>query len=335
MLKTRIAAKIISLPPSDLSKRLGIILVCAGLLSCSPQSPGTPPAGTEGQGKKDSLNKTAQEDRDAAGSEDDLDEMDEAGSTSRHKKIASAPKPVLNTEGKKTGIMEDAVIVQQQNEFLGASTLKLSKAGVRLESSTIIVLMQPGKPAIAYNSQNGNSMILTDKSRSLLSGAGSKYGDGGKVTRTKLGTEKIAGMNCTHYKLHRVLIDPKSKTIAAEMNSDLWASKDLKLPASVMKDCARMTTMPEDLGFPVKITRSTNFAQSEDRKGDRSGSNSNRLHNVVSTRSVTHTKLDRGEFAPLTGFKTVTDEMQLMMASDESELAGAGDLDEADKEPVR
>jgi len=93
-----------------------------------------------------------------------------------------------------------------------------------------------------------------------------------------------------------------------------------------MKDCARITTTPVELGFPVKITRAGSTTEKERRT--KSGKN---IREVISTRSFLRTKLDKGEFALLPGFKTVKDEMQLMMSNDESDLAEDSDLNEVTK----
>jgi hypothetical protein len=89
--------------------------------------------------------------------------------------------------------------------------------------------------------------------------------------------------------------------------------------------------MPENLGFPVKMTRIASATTSEQIKG----MGNSRVRQVVSTTSFSHAKLDKGEFALLPGYKTVTDEMQLMMSSEDTDLAGAPDLEESSKESLR
>lgn len=262
-----------------------------------------------------SSSETAKEDDD---DEDILDEKPAEGK----KKVPAKPK--LSSEAKKTGKLIDGVIVHQQNEFLGPCLLKIGKPGVRVESSTITVIFPCGKEPIAYNPQNGNCMALNTKSAGLMSGnmhAGEEYKD----HTEKVGTEKIAGVNCTHYLLTRVFVDKKTgKELNGKYATDVWFTRDLKLPPQVIKDCARMIMMPADLGFPVKIEREpkTSYQNSHPNAGRR---------NVVITNKFESAKIDSGEFAPLAGFSTVKDEMKLMMSDEESELSANAALDDLDK----
>lgn len=235
-----------------------------------------------------------------------------------------APKPELSTEGKKTGKMIDGMIINQQNEFLGMTTLKLSKLGVRMESPTITCIMLPGKEAMAYNPRNGNCMQLTEKSAAMLAGSRGYNGPMEQKTK-KLGTEKIAGINCIHYELVKYFRDAKTKQLYPAWSSELWACKDIGLPPLIIKDVARLTVMPPELGFPVRIEREARTTQAEHRKGE------NRVYvkrRVIDTTAQKKAKIDEGQFAYLDGFKTVKDEMQLMMSSDEDEMLGS-ELDEA------
>ena len=183
-------------------------------MSCS--GPAAPPP--EKIGQTTDADSAGQSKNIHRGSEDDLDEGEDMPQSGKHKKAREA-RPALSIEGKKTGVLTDAVIAQQQNEFLGASTLKLSKCGIRLESSSITVIVPPGQQAVVYNAKNGNCMILTSRSRSLL-GGGSNYSDEGQQTSTKVGTEKLLGMNCVHYKVSKIMLDAKTKKRWSSGNSN-------------------------------------------------------------------------------------------------------------------
>jgi len=198
MFTTRSAAQVFNRRLPCLIQSVCVLWLSSGILAACSGGPSTPPGTNKqvGSGESSKGTNTARKSGDAIGSEDDLNEMDDTSAEGKHKK-AKATKPALSTEGKKTGVMEDTVIVQQQNEFLGASTLKLSKSGIRLESSTVTVVMPPGQEAIAYNAQNGNCMVLSSNNRSILGGGG-KPSDEGKQTSIKVGTEKLAGLNCIH-----------------------------------------------------------------------------------------------------------------------------------------
>ena len=91
--------------------------------------------------------------------EDDFDGADGTTESAVKKKgLAKAAKPKLSVDGKKTGKLLDGIVLHQQNEFLGTTLVKLSKMGARLESSTITIIMIPGKKPVAYNAQNGSTM---------------------------------------------------------------------------------------------------------------------------------------------------------------------------------
>lgn len=270
--------------------------------------------------------KEQEADKQAAASEkiDDLDDnLDDLSSSGKK----AAPKPQLSTEGKKTGSMVDGVIINQQNEFLGMSTLKMSKLGVRLESPSITVIMLPGKEAIAYNSQNGNCMALTERSAALLAGS-KNFDNPGEEKITKVGTEKIAGLDCIHYDVMKYYQDPKTKKQYPGWSTDVWACKDIGVPSSIVNDCARLTMMPKNLGFPVRIVREARTTDMEKRKG---ATNANQKRPVINTSKFAKAKLDKGEFAEIEGFKKVKDEMQLMMSGDDSELIGTDLEEELDK----
>lgn len=259
----------------------------------------------------------------SATSDEDIADIDDTSS----KKTKKAPKVTYTVEPKPTGQVVDGFEVHQQNEFLGPCVLKISKNGVRLESSTITVILPTGKDAIAYNPQNGNSMELSSKSASMLAG-NTHGGEDSKDETKKVGTDKIAGVKCTHYQLVRKFLNKKTKQEIDHYTTDIWATKDLKVPPQVLKDCARMTMMPPELGFPVKVIRETNVTTKI--KGKQQGGS--RTREVISTSEFKPTKVDTGNFALLSGFKTVKDEMKLMMSDDESELGGSSSLDELDKE---
>lgn len=259
----------------------------------------------------------------SATSDEDIEDIDDVSS----KKKPKAPKIKLSTTAKKTGKLVDGFVVHQQNEFLGPTVLKIGVPGIRLESSTLTVILPAGKEAIAYNPQNGNCMQLTAKSTAMLAGS-SRFGEESKETTTKLGTEKIAGVKCVHYHVHRSFIDKKTKKeMSGGYGSEIWATKDLKLPPSIMKDCARITMMPQELGFPVKVVRDASTTPTEMRRGVKK---SRMRREVISTSSFTPSKVDTGEFALLAGYTPVKDEMKLMMSDEEADLGGG--LDDLDKD---
>lgn len=245
---------------------------------------------------------------------DDL-ESDELLSDKPGKK-KETKKTQVSTECKKTGKTVDGLVINQQNEFLGMTTLKVSKLGVRLESPTITCIMKPGQEAMAYNCRNGSSMQLTQKSASLLAGS-RNMGMPTEQKTKKLGNENIAGLDCTHYELTRYFQDPKSKQTRGGWSSELWACKNVGLPPEIIKDVARLTQMPPELGFPVRIEREAATTQSERQKGE---SRAYVKRRVINTSAQRKEKLDTGEFDYLDGFKKVKDEMQLMMSSDDDDL---------------
>ena len=327
---------------------LCLLVLCTGIISsCGPSSTQPDPTKVEDT-DTDTGSKSAEE---------ELDDLDDTGSSGKTKTAARPAKPRLSTEGKKTGEMVDGYEFAQQNEFLGLTNLKVSKVGIRLESPNLTCIMLPGKEAIAYNAQNGNCMQLTAKSAAML--AGKRPNEAPSVEETKtVGKDKIAGLNCTHYVITKYFIqevpvdpvaysDPKNANNPAAhkmkkekvygWETDIWATKDIQVPASIVKDCARMTQMPPGLGFPVRIQRDLRSktqkeqAATEDQSKLKPVGMRSQVKRVIDTSSYKKSKLDKGDFVPLDGFKTVKDEMQLMMSGDDSELEGMGLEEDMDK----
>src|SRR5579883_1129686 len=266
--------------------------------------------GTQTESKKedasDSSDETKTSSKTAAGDEDTASDDDLMGNS----KNKQPPKPALSVEPKKTGQEVDGYIVHQQNEFLGPTVLKIAKPGIRLESSTLTVVFPAGKEAIAFNPQNGNCMALTARSAAMMAGTAKAKGEQQKDRTSKIGTEKIAGIKCIHYELTREFIDKKTKKPIDSFSTEIWATKDLKLPPQIMKDCAKMTMMPPELGIPVRVIRQAATTKAESIKGEKLP---RKKRDVISTSKCEIVKLDTGEFVPPSGFKTVTDEMKLMM----------------------
>ena len=166
-----------------------------GLFACSSSKPEaaavkTPPP------KQTSKGANALE----VASDDDFGGGSEAAEPGK-KKLASAkvPKPVLHlsVEGKKTGKMLDAVVIEQQNEFLGRNIIKITKAGARLESSMLTIIINPAHPPQAYNVQNGSTMALSAKSAALMAGSAPQTAN--LVTEHSKGKpDKVADIPCTY-----------------------------------------------------------------------------------------------------------------------------------------
>lgn len=314
----------------------------------------------------------------SASAEEELDDIDDSA---KEKKPPKPPKPKLSTEGKKTGVLVDGYEFEQKNEFLGATKLKLCKFGIRLESPNLLCVMLPGQEAIAYNPQNGNCMQLTAKSAAMLAGKRPNEGPTAEVIEPQKGTEMIAGLKCNKYIIRKFFPGENTSPALAKANmtlkkqksaealkkegyfqgwhTEFWSTKDINVPAEIVKDTARLTMMPGGLGFPVRIQREVDGATTVHPTAGPGAANSktasagtdksaatgglkpvahvsddgtkSSVRKVIDTTGFAKAKFDKGEFALLEGFKTVKDEMQLMMSSDESDLEGMG-LDDDPKE---
>lgn len=263
--------------------------------------------------------------------EEDLDDSSDNQATKDDEKSKIPKKDPLSTTGKPTGELAEGVLVEQTNEFLGRTKVKLCKFGVRLESPSLTCIMLPGKPAIAYNPQNGNAMALTSKSAAMLSGTKTpEPGGETKVEKVKVGTEKIAGLNCDHYRLANFYMDQRTKQFRRAWSNEVWACKDIGAPPAIVKDCARLTLMPPELGFPVRIARTSEATHIEKQKGI----GGSQVRQVVNTLSSSRGKFDKCEFMALPGYTTVQDEMKLMVSDDENSLASSG-LDDMDSDEAK
>jgi hypothetical protein len=311
-----------SILKSCLSQALVLLFVCVLLSSC-----GQPAAPTGALNKDAGKVKTAAE----PSGDDDFDGVDpESTSPAGKKSPAAAARQALSTAGKKTGKMLDGLVLHQQNEFLGTTTLKVSKTGARLESSLLTVILIPGQQPVAYNVQNGSTMKLTTKSAAIMAGA-RQSGDISdvKTESKKLGAGKIAGINCSRYLVQKYATNVKTGYRSRVWFAEIWATRELHVHPAVLKECARFLLIPEELGFPLRVVRFTSPTEIERHEGVTA---SRIQRDVIKTASCARQKLDEGEFAYLSGFKSVKNEMELMMTSTDEDLDG-GELDEA--EPVR
>ncbi len=254
--------------------------------------------------------------------DDDFESNENAIETSPKKKDqAKAVKPQLNLEGKKTGKLIDIIIMRQQNEFLGATSIKLSKLGARLDSNSLTVIMIPGKKGVAYNPSNGATMALTAKSAVIMSGAKSTPESDIETKIKKLGNDKIAGLKCTHYYVEKYATDQKTKKRGRVWYAEIWATKDVEASPAVLKECSTLLVIPPELGFPLRITRFNTPTEREKSQGEKA---KKITRDVITTSSYEKAKVDEGQFALLEGFKPVKNEMELMMSDTDSELTGVG-----------
>ncbi|MBX9688974.1 MAG: hypothetical protein K2X27_19860 [Candidatus Obscuribacterales bacterium] len=309
-------AKTSPLISPELARGCLMPLIAVLLHSCAPAPK------TEDNAKSESSQKTDTADLD---SEAGIDDMEEVSTKARKNK---APKPKLSSMAAKTGTMVDCVVMDQRNEFLGLTKVKLSKLGARIESANIVVIMQPGKGTMAYNAANGNCLQLTKKSAAML--AGQKDMDmavESKHSTKKLDSEKLAGLDCNHYLIEREFVNKKTKAVKSRWATEVWAAKNSGVPQNVIKDFAEMSQMPADLGLPLRIERDlgTTAVNGVTKRSKRI---------VIDTDSYSKAKVDKAEFQPLSGYKLVTDEMQLMVTDDDSELVNS-ELDDLDDGKIR
>jgi hypothetical protein len=185
--------------------------------------------------------------------------------------------------------------------------------------------MLPGKGPQAYNAQNGSTMELSAKSAAMMTGTQNRTGPIETVTNL-LGKEKIAGVNCTHYNVEKFEKNPRSKRHRERVwYADVWSTKELPIPESVLKATSLVMVIPPELGFPLRVARFNNPTEKEKARGERGHSV---MRDVITTSSCVRTKIDQGEFARLEGFKPVKNEMELMMTESDSDLASSSDLDD-------
>lgn len=254
--------------------------------------------------------------------EEDLSEPVKKPSMSSEKTLSTAP--VL------TNVKVPAIEFRQQNEFLGSSVLKLSPAGVRLDSPNIAAVFPAGAsgPTI-FNPITGKSMLLTSKNSAFLRHAGGLEKGSGEVAK-KIAVETIAGMKCIHFRIESYKVDPKTKAKSLDWTTEVWATRDLGLPSKIIDDCSKLTMIPPELGIPLRLVRESKPTAQEKSKGVEGV----QRRTLIDTFSAKKKQLDKGEFILLVGYQPVKDEMELMMSGDKGELeAGLGDLEDMEKEP--
>jgi hypothetical protein len=314
-------------------------LLAVMLAGCS----GSPPATPTGEGgqparKQLQLASTRATPADSATTSPDANPLDDdvLSTPTKPRFGKNAAHKAISTEGKHTGDMTPGVVAQQQNEFLGLTVVKLSKYGVRMESPNICVVIETGKPPMAYNSQNGTSLPLTPQSVAYMAGnMEMAQQEGGDLTTKKMGVENVCGKKCIHYRLSKVFKDPKTKKIVHGWAEDIWATKDVNVPPAIVKECAKLSMVPTELGFPLKIQRFLRAPGESELEDIDSLKKKNKVRSrdVIKTVSIASAKLDRGDFALLTGFKPVQDQMQFMMGADDADITG--EPGPTDKQPTR
>lgn len=308
-----------------------VFFLLLSLTSCSSNDSKT----SSGDGSEEGIKSENAEDKAAEASEDPDEIVEPSTETGKSSKTKKAPKkPKVSIEGKHTGITSPGVVVQQENEVLGLNLVKLSKYGIRMDSSTISVILRPGETAMAYNPNNGYSLPLTEKAASFMAGVKTSNKMGEELIVTEKGRETLCGKACIHYRLIKILKDPKTKKVYDSWAEDVWATKDVDVPPAILKECAKLVLLPKDLGFPVRIARFKNRSKSSPDVNRLKNLDMKATKDVIKTLSFEKQTQDSGDFVFLSGFKPAKDEMQFMMAGNEDELAGEEGLDDLDEPPT-
>jgi len=254
---------------------------------------------------------------------DDTELEDEIEPTKKKK----TPEVSLSTAPKKTGKMVPGLEFNQRNEFLGMSILKMSADGIRLDSPNLTAVFPPGKigPTV-FNPLTGKAMLLTSKNSSFLKQASGMSGAGEEETK-QVGTETVAGYKCNHFVVDRFVFNPKTKQRIHSWTTEIWGTRDLGLPKSIIEDCSKLTMMPPSFGFPMRVIRHATPTEAEKKKG----LTGKQRRVMIDTISAKKAKFDKGEFVLLEGYEPVQDEMALMMSNDK----GDDFMSEFDEKPVR
>ena len=242
---------------------------------------------------------------------DEAEPEDDLGKTSKGK-VPTAPEKALSTIAPKTGVMIPGLEFNQKNEFLGSTVLKLSASGIRLDSPNLTAVFPPGQSGPnVYNPMTGKFMVLTNKNSTFLRQS-TGMDKGISEEASKVGTDTIAGYKCTHFKVEKYLVNPRTKEKNHQWTTEIWGTRELALPKPILNDCSKLTMMPPEFGFPMRVIRHTAPTDQERSKG----LVGQQKRVMIDTLVAKKTSFDKCNFQLLTGYTPVKDEMELMMAND-------------------
>lgn len=176
-----------------------------------------------------------------------------------------------------------------------AMNLKLEKMGLT------VIAHAPKWNSLVYNELNKKYMSMTDeqwktKFASNMSKHKKVVPGVVKVDYTKK-TEKIQGQTASQIILREKNLDGKM-----EISTDIWVSKTLVSPPQFKQFVAKALRVPADFqGTPLRI--------SVNQKG--------KMVEALNAYKIAKAPVNENDFKPLTGYKEVKNEINLMMDDDE------------------
>ena len=300
------------------------------LASCSggDQKTQTAEAGADSKTEDSATDKSAE----------DPDEILDPDEGVKKKSGEGKKKAQFSTDGKRTGVTTAGIAVQQENEVLGLTVVKVCKFGIRMDSPSITVVVPPGQTPMAFNSQNGTSLMLTERAASFMAGMSKKGGrkHDEELRVVDMGKETFCNKPCNHYRFIKILKDDKTKKPYDSWAEDAWFTKDVNnVPPNILNDCAKLVLLPTKYGFPVRIARWKNRAHASTDVSRLMNLDKSKIKDVIKSLSFENSTLDKGDFILPEGFKPAKDEMQFMMAGVEGDDELDTVLDDSDEQTVK
>lgn len=180
--------------------------------------------------------------------------------------------------------------VSQVSQYQGRVHMRVTPAVARIDSDEYTVVLLPNSRTLVYNNAN---KTYCEKRREewLRQFGGTEKSHSRRVRKAK--TEMIAGRHSTKYICER--LDKKGRL---STTTEFWTCSDLPITAENASAYCVFCDVPAGYGLPMRIMRNVGSRQ----------------FSMLDTLACRPASFDPSVFKPLSGFKKVKDEMELMMS---------------------
>lgn len=203
------------------------------------------------------------------------------------------------------------LVLEMESTFFGASTIKVSKDGIRIDSKKlglVIVSHAPSWSVIAFNEKTKAYYEATQEEwrKRLASRTSSKQANRMKQDIKQTGTSKVAGQNTKIYRWSDFYTKGGGSKKLNPTITDFYASQSSLIPKQAAGVLASSSDLPAEFGLPLKITR--------EEKGTKKLT-------LLNTTKCVESPLDKTIFFQPKGFKRVSSEVALIMdTGDDDEM---------------
>lgn len=211
---------------------------------------------------------------------------------------------LLLSTGSALAQSRDGLFLKQQSKRYGSISSFITNKGVRMDAMGIKIFVAPPYRTISmYNAANKSVYRTTVKEIgdrvNLLKLTPKEKARGMKEAIKVEASTEFFGLKLSHTLMEHVDRRGKHRPVLR-----IFSTHDAKLPRALEDACCQLTSCPPGYGLPVKLYMWSKGVQEQ----------------LLETTKVERRQLSERLFVEPQGYKTVSDEMQLMM--DEEDLKG-------------